>query len=148
MHVGVENSSSFHSLTEKINRFCVCVRAKKYLWRGPRQASQSCHLLLRPSFTLKLPIYIGHEASAPAVYSFTFIILNLVTCLGAKDDRSGHLVKQKAAIVLKMSVWFYVGSILFVCLITIHIHGKEIQKNMTFQLPHVICVQTLKYEKY
>lgn len=144
MHVGVENSSSFHSLTEKINRLCVCV-CKKISLTWTQTSFSVLSSAFKTIFTLKLPIYIGYEASAPAVYSFTFIILNLVTCLGAKDDRSGHLVKQKAAIVLKMSVWFYVGSMLFVCLITIHIHGKEIQKNMTFQLPHVICVQTIKY---
>lgn len=34
-----------------------------------------------------------------------------------------------------MSVWFYVGSIVFVCVVTVHILEKEIQKNMPFQLP-------------
>lgn len=125
---------------------CGCVW--KYIWHAFRQASWSC-LLLRPYFYLELlSICIVKEASAPVVYSFTFINLNLVPCLGAEDDRSGHLVQQLAEAVPKMLIWFYVGYILFVCLITIHVYGKEIQKNMTFQLPHIICVQTTKYQKY
>lgn len=55
------------------NLHFVCGCVWKYIWHAFRRASQSCCLVLKLYFYLRLlSIYIVKEASAPVVYSFTF----------------------------------------------------------------------------